>query len=444
VVRSSQAALVERARASFADVGREPRRRRVPLAMRAFGGGGGPLKLIATAGEHEVTVRSEMPLTAATSRALDAAKLREQLSRLGETPFALGDLDAKGLAGGLFLPVSELNRMRQQAVEELLLQRDWARDAAMSERATRIREAVAHVGAAPPSRPAPAPRAAAAHLIAEVWRVEDADLALGAGANEVVLDPFLRHPFPPVSQVRALAERASAQGATLRLRLPTIVRPEERPRLDKWLALGTPLLAGHLGLVAELAASGRDIAADYAVNCFNGHSAAEFFALGASRITPSVELTADELASLVAPWGGAGFDVLVFGRPEGMTLEHCVLSAAFDRTPTHCRDLCTKSHRDTRLTDPAGYVFPVATDYACRNRLLHSRPVDGSEFLPRLWGAGIRAYRLVFNVPGDRVAEVTAEYRRALDAVADGRGPGRGVRDLLPDGFTRGHFARAV
>jgi len=64
----------------------------------------------------------------------------------------------------------------------------------------------------------------------------------------------------------------------------------------------------------------------------------------------------------VAPWEGAGFDVLVYGRPEGMTLEHCVLSAAFDREVTTCRDLCVQKHPNVELTDPTGYVFPVATD----------------------------------------------------------------------------------
>ena len=86
-----------------------------------------------------------------------------------------------------------------------------------------------------------------------------------------------------------------------------------------------------------------------------------------------------------APWEGAGFDVFLYGRPEGMTIEHCVLSAAFDRTPTTCRDLCVQKHPNVQLTDPVGYSFAVATDSACRNRLLHSRPVEGGEFLPRLW-----------------------------------------------------------
>ena len=94
------------------------------------------------------------------------------------------------------------------------------------------------------------------------------------------------------------------------------------------------------------------------------------------------------MAQVAAPWDGDGFDVFVYGRPEGMTIEHCVLSAAFDRVPTTCRDLCVQKHTNVQLTDPAGYTFAVATDSACRNRLLHSRPVEGAEYLPRLWRAG--------------------------------------------------------
>jgi putative protease len=148
---------------------------------------------------------------------------------------------------------------------------------------------------------------------------------------------------------------------------------------------------------------------------------------------------------VVAPFGGERFEVIAYGRPEGMTIEHCVLSAAFDRKPTTCRDLCVRDHTDVRLTDPTGYEFAVATDSACRNRLLHSRPIESSEFLAKLWRAGLRSYRLVFNVPGDPIADIVARYREALETVANGgRVDVAGVRQVLGNAFTRGHFARAV
>ncbi|MEP6622612.1 MAG: hypothetical protein ABJE47_25040, partial [bacterium] len=140
-----------------------------------------------------------------------------------------------------------------------------------------------------------------------------------------------------------------------------------------------------------------------------------------------------------------GFDVMLYGRPEGMTIEHCVLSAAFNREPTTCRDLCVQKHTNVQLTDPAGYSFAVATDSACRNRLLHSRPIEGGEFLPRLWRGGIRNYHLVFNVVGDPIAQVVSGYRAMLEEHASGATSGvNRVRPALGTAFTRGHFARAV
>jgi len=439
VVRTSQSSLLERARASYAALGDDARARKRRLDVRVFGSAGSPLKAVFSADGESVTVRSEATLAPATKRALAADVLREQLGRLGDTPFALAALDDAALAPGLFLPLSELNHLRQRAVEELMLRRDWARDAALAERRVRIEEAVSHPP--PVAEPAAEP---ASGISVQVWNVDDARVAAEAGADEIVFDPFLRHPVPPLARVRALAEELRARGVALRLRTPSVVRPEDRRLVQKWLDLGLPLLSGHLGLVAEYGAD-RDVVADYAVNCFNAHTAAELLRLGARRITLSVELTTDEMLATAAPFGGDRFEVFAYGRPEGMTIEHCVLSAAFDREPTTCRDLCVKSHVNVELTDPTGYTFPVATDYACRNRLLHSRPVDATEFLPALWAGGLRRYLLVFNVPGEPVADVVRAYRSAVDGLARGaRIDVEAVRRILGGAFTRGHFARAV
>ncbi len=480
VVRTSEAQLLEKARATYAALPTEIRARKSRLDVRLFGAAGTPLKAVFVADGETITVRSEITLSLATKRALDATSLREQLGRLGDTPFVLGNLDLSGLASELFLPVSEQNHLRQSAVEQLMMHRDWAREAKLADRRAKIDDAIsrhpeersdegsldaagvsdsssAHRDPSPASQDDvefasthgdPSPTAhddVGFALSAQVYTLADADAAAEAGATEIVFDPFIRHPAPPLARVRALEERLRERGITLRLRTPTIVRPEDRKSAQKWLDLGLPLLSGHLGLVHEFGAAGRDVVADYAVNAFNAHTAAEIFKLGARRIVASVELTVEELQQLVARWDGNGFDVFLYGRPEGMTIEHCVLSAAFDREPTTCRDLCVKSHTNVELTDPAGYTFPVATDSACRNRLLHSRPIDGSEFLPKLWRAGIRGYQLVFNVPGDDVRAIVSGYRAQLDALTAGNRPdASAVRELLHGEFTRGHFARAV
>ncbi len=439
VVRSAQATLLASARASW-DTQADPAEPRAPMDVTVEGADGSPLTVTFRTSSGEVTVPSAIPLAPARQRSLDDTQLREQLGRLGSTPWTLRSFDRPRLPDGLFLPVSVLNDLRQEAVSRLLPLRDAARRDHLTERTARVGHAVAlssprAVSDAVPER---------GRLVVETWRLDDARVAAAHGADEISLDLFLRHPTPPVSHVRALAGELADRGVSLRLRTPTIIRPAERRVVDKWLALGLPVTSGHLGLVAELGSEGQDVVADYAVNVFNAHTADLVFGLGARRIVLSVELTTDEIADVVAPWRGRGFEVVVHGRPEGMTLEHCVLSAAFDRVPATCRDLCVQKHPHVELTDPAGYTFPVATDSACRNRLLHSRPVDGAEFLPALWRAGVRSYRLLFNVPGDPVERVTGWYREALDRVAAGGGVGPGPGRTLASGYTRGHFARGV
>ncbi len=437
VVRSSHAALLATARASFAALPTSIQKRRTRLDLRLFGSAGGPLKLIATCGDDEVSARSEAVLAPATRRALDDSMLREQLGRLGETPFVLGVVDRGGLDADLFLPVSALNRLRQDAVDQLLVRRNWAEQSRLAERAERITQAI--------TSPSVSAVETTGALLAEVYTVQDALTAAAAGATGIVFDPFLRHPAPSLSKVKALQAELALTGVSLRIRTPTIVRPEERQSVSKWLSLMTPIQTGHLGLLSELAAEGRDVIGDYALNVFNQHTAAEVFAFGARRLTLSVEHTVEEMLAVSAPWNGSRFDAVIFGRPEGMTLEHCVLSAAFDRVVATCRDLCVQKHPNVSITDPAGYTFPVATDSACRNRLLHSRPIEAGEYLPRLWRGGVRHFRLLFNVPGDPIADVVRGYRSMLDQLAAGdRVSTDQVRSLFGQAFTRGHFARPV
>lgn len=437
VVRSSQPSLLVSARESFAKV--LPQGSRVQLHVRASGRAGRPLTLAWSGDAATVTVTSTVALTPATQHPLDTERLRGQLGRLGGTPFTLGGVDASGLAQDVFLPISVLNGLRREAVTSLLAAGERTSVEKMTARHIAIE--TAFTGLPPAAPPGPAEPI----LTAEVWRLDDARAAAAAGATEISLDLFLRHPTPPVTRVRALIDELAQRDVTVRLRTPTIVRPEERKVLDKWLALDTALVSGHLGLVAELAAQGRNVVADYGVNCFNQFTAAELFRLGARRIVLSIELTSEEIAEVSAPWHGQGFEVFAYGRPEGMTIEHCVLSAAFDRKPFTCRDLCVQQHTNVQVTDPFGYVFPVATDSACRNRLLHSRPVSGASYLPNLWRAGLRNYRLVFNVPGDPVAEMTAAFRALIDTLREGRTPDLAATRRGSGGaFTRGHFARAV
>ena len=158
VVRSSQPSLLEAARESFATVV-PPRegviqlhvaRRAAPAVRSRWSGTTEPRRSPLQASPRSAPRRKH---------ALDVTRLREQLGRLAETPYVLGPLDVNGLEQGLFLPLSALNDLRQEAVASLLAAHDRESEEQRTVRQIAIDDALAVV-----SHPAlPLGNAAGAH-----------------------------------------------------------------------------------------------------------------------------------------------------------------------------------------------------------------------------------------------------------------------------------------
>ncbi|HUF27660.1 MAG TPA: U32 family peptidase, partial [Gemmatimonadaceae bacterium] len=196
VLRTSHAALIERARSSFAGIAAASSPPRVPLHIRLFGHAGSPLKAVFSVDGRTVTVRSDVTMAPAAKRSLEPRMLREHLGRLGETPFVLATIDDSGLSPGLFLPVSELNHLRQKATEQLTATLDWDRSSRLAERELVIRERVAGIHgttaiSAAESNPlrsdssispsgSSASTAVRVRLSADVYRIDDARAAADA------------------------------------------------------------------------------------------------------------------------------------------------------------------------------------------------------------------------------------------------------------------------
>ena len=79
---------------------------------------GEPLRLKGTLGQQVEQISSAVMLSAAKNRPLTEESLREQLGRLGGTPFHLGQLSLD-LPDPVILPLSELNRLRRELVSRL-------------------------------------------------------------------------------------------------------------------------------------------------------------------------------------------------------------------------------------------------------------------------------------------------------------------------------------
>ncbi|MFN8492401.1 MAG: DUF3656 domain-containing protein [Caldilineaceae bacterium] len=100
-----------------------------PLHVQVTAHEGAPLRIAWTLVEQpqtNVTVQSPEPLIASQNRPLSPELLREQLGRLGNTPYDLATVEPD-VYGQPFAPASLLNQLRRQAVEQLVERQSQSR-----------------------------------------------------------------------------------------------------------------------------------------------------------------------------------------------------------------------------------------------------------------------------------------------------------------------------
>ncbi len=134
-----------------------------------------------------------------------------------------------------------------------------------------------------------------------------------------------------------------------------------------------------------------DVAAPLSVA--NSASAAWFAAGGADCVWLPDELSCEEICSLarsVRPAGTARLGVLVYGRPQLMVCEHCLLTAEGP-----CAEECSTCRRraaERVLAERDGSRLPVRVDTRGCTRIYSDTPLDRISDLPELLAAGVSDY----------------------------------------------------
>ena len=395
---------------------------------------------------HTVTALGDAPLSEARNRALDADGLSEQLGKLGGTGYHLRDLQTE-LVGAGFLPVSALNALRREAVTLLTEAR---RLAPARQIAPKLTAALAGTLAG-----AAAPAASTSKLHVLVRTPEQLDAALAEQPDSITLDYLELYGLKPS------VEKVRAAGIPVRVASPRILKPTEQ-NLQKFLLgleAGILVRSGGLleGLQAEQVAphptypSGEgqtpELTGDFSLNAANVLTARALLDLGLSRLTPTHDLNAAQIAELAGLVGPERLEVIAYQHLPVFHTEHCVfcrfLSSGTDYT--NCGHPC-ESHK-IALRDERGVSHPVMADVGCRNTVFEGRPQVAAAHLSTWLQAGLRDFRLEFvHESPEQVAAVTqahraylsgeissAELEKRLAAVSD-----QGVTEgslFVPEGF---------
>jgi len=394
---------------------------------------GAPLVITWTLVEHpDVTtvLWSEEPLGQATQRAVDARYLREQLGRLGGTPYGLADLTVE-ISGRPFAPSSLLNQLRRQAVAQLqALQEN--RPVTVHEPTAVLREVMERGRQGDTERGSPL-HPAELHLL--VRTPEQLDAALAVRPASITLD------YLELYGLRASVERVQEAGLVVHVASPRVLKPNEQRIVNFLLRLGCPVLVRSAGLLYALRAApdALELIGDFSLNAANELSARTLLALGLARLTPTHDLNAAQVSNLARGIGPDVLEVIAYQHLPVFHTEHCVF-CRFLSTGTSYKDCghpCEK-HK-VALRDSAGRKHPVMADVGCRNTVFGAEAQDASPHLDAWRAAGIRHFRLEFvHESGEQVCQVSEAFRAALDGRLRAAELARQLQRIAPQGITEG------
>ncbi len=444
VFKTYDAQLMEKAKRSYTS----PREERVnKLYFRVTAAVGSPMTLtIKDEKGIDIEVSGEFIGEAARKRPLTEKVLREQLSRLGNTPYKLAELEAE-IRGEVMYPLSEINKLRQRAVEEL--KRRSRKIMANPHLRANIFEKRVHEfqkSAQSKSRKvADMPK-----LAVQVGSLDAAKAAISAGADRIIIggEHFHGRPAFTLKQQEEAVKMAKEVGCNILIALPRLwFEGQEQTisnylrRVEEWHPDG--LLVGNKGSIAlAKAVTSLPLVGDYTLNAFNSFSTDLLKEWGLSQVTLSPELTFRQLENMRVDLPA---ECLVHGRIPLMISEHCALGALMGGKAgsNKCSQPC-KNQR-VGLKDRMQMIFPVETDQFCRMHIHNPKELCVLDDLHRFQQLGVQWLRILAREKeAGEVVRLVKAYRQVLDDQADGEQLKDALEKASDQGFTKGHYYRGV
>jgi U32 family peptidase len=371
-------------------------------------------------GEFKAVVRSAGVLEHAQNRGMSVESLRAQFSRLGNTPYELRELTLD-VKGSPFAPVSAMNQMRREAVEQM-------QELQSRPRVRLVRESL-YCGRVT----APATEGKRElHLL--VRNAEQLAAAIELRPASITLD------YLDLYGLRPSIERVKQSGIAARVASPRVVKPGEERILNFLVSLDCAILVRPAGMLHALRERSHAVLiGDFSLNAANSVTAEMYLALGLERLTPTHDLNAAQVADLARSSGADRMEVVAYQHLPVFHTEHCVF-CRFLSTGTSYRDCgrpCEK-HR-VELKDSSGRAHPVLADVGCRNTVFGAEAQEASRHLDEWKRAGIRHFRLEFvHESADEVKEIARAFTAALEGEISSTQLAGALKKFAPQGTTEG------
>jgi putative protease len=427
--KTSDPELDRQLRQSFA--GENPQFQR-PIQVEVHGEVGQPLITIARDElGHVVQVESSVPLETAHTKPLTTERLQEQLGRLGNTPFCLGNL-TNHLKCEAMLPVSELNRMRRDLVAQLEALRAQPKRWQLNSSAS-LQDLLPDL--------AREDHPYAPNLIVLVRNLKQLQAALQAGIETLYCE--FEDPRAYRKAVQLVRDGQTVPDQTIWVAPPRITKPGENYILQQVRSCEADgyLVRNYDHL--QFFAADRCIG-DFSLNVANPLTADYFKQqFGLERLTASYDLNINQLEDLLTLCPAHWFEVTIYQHMPMFHMEHCVFCAFLSTGTdyTNCGRPCEK--HEVKLRDRVGTEHILQADAGCRNTVFNGTAQTGAEYVQHLIELGVRDFRLEFlNETSQQVTQTIQRYRQLLQGEITGSQLWRQLKLQNQLGVTRGPLGR--
>jgi putative protease len=400
------------------------------------------LELTAKLADREATAKwLEKPLEKANKFPLTLQTAKDQLARLGDTPFELGEVTLES-RGDPMVPKSVLNDLRRKVCEKLLKDHTTHRDITEPNALETLRTEIATRYPTPQSAIGNG-QLAIPKLYVLIRTVEQLHAVL---AHEGPIRPSMIYAdFEDVRRYPLAVEACRAKNMPIALASIRIVKPGEEGFL-KQVSDCNPdaILVRSLAAVRfyQEKAPHLPLVGDYSLNIANELTAALFADAGLIRMVPSYDLNWMQLAAMLRRFDTSKFETVIHQHMPMFHMEHCVFAHTLSTGKDFhdCGRPCEKHQVD--LGDRKGEAHPLIPDVGCRNTVYNAQAQTAVEYVPEMKRLGLHNFRIEMlrEDPAETI-RIMDRYTRVVAGLEKPVETLRTLRVLNQLGVTRGTLA---
>lgn len=418
---------------------------------------GQPISLLAwdEAG-HQQYAESDYLVEAAKTRPSDADSVRQQLNRLGNSAFVLGDVVCE-IDAGVIAPASELNQLRRLVIEglEQQLQGMQNEKAELPSYDDYMEDAGDLLDRIPPQVSA---YGLQQRLAVTVGSIVALQAAADQGADLIYLHTTVlrQQTAIPVTSYPDLVQYCHERQTALYWTCSPIQNDQQLeqviPSMQSAKDAGFDgIVVGNLGLLQLARQMGwTTIVADYQLNIMNDVTLQYLSEQEISRAVLSPELSLEQIADF-AYLGNLPLELIVHGNFPLMVSEQCVTGSVIGgRTAEKvCSRPCLQ--QQYYLQDHTEAQFPLYMDQNCRMHVYNSKTLNLYKRLTECLQTGADVLRIEGRERSATwIGAVTAIYKKAMmeynqtGSLVTDLAALQQLDQLAPEGSTYGHYFRGV